>query len=272
MAEVHRGDHPGPGSWNGFGRSSALIALLFALLLAFSLAPAASASQPRTIRVESGPNVAVIYVHREGDRSGDDSCVAPIQDVALEVNDRTGLEVVLTTDDECLVEVVYSGLPVEETAGTLAAQDRQIIGLPKTSPNRASVGATLLSTSPDTCRSEFHRRDIVNITLTGVNHETRWAYTGSAVALQWISTQLVWSAGTGWQVTSGPSQWVIDGNGGSSDRTHGEGSFKWTNNMFQHTLKVDNKVNANGTCEGLFFAVGTVPGTGFWHYRTVIKD
>lgn len=250
------------------------IGIAISCLMALWPASAAFAQKERVIWLESARGTATIAIHSEGLRSPGGLCLSAVHDVTLLSLSGAGIEVGVGVDGSCLVNIVYWG-PASIDRDDGSAGDTQAYEFVNVSaaPSGSSKGSqALLSTSPDTCRSEFHRRDLANITLTGVNHETRWAYTGWSVSLQWFWTQLVWSAGTGWRVTSGPSHWIVDGNGGTSDRTHGEGSFQWYNNDMQHTLKVENRVNAKGTCQGFFYAIGEVPGTGFWHYSTVIYD
>ncbi len=211
----------------------------------------------------------MITVISDGQRAADGECIAPLLNVMLAPSDRTGIELVVGADKGCRASVNYFGPPRPAGSGEKleTTQVVEIIGVTTDTEGEYA----LLTTSPDTCRSEHHRRDIANVTLTGVNHSTRWSYGGS-VALQWMATETRVSGGTGWRVTSGPSHWVVDGNGGSSDRTHGQASFEWYNQAFQHTLTNENKVYSSGACEGFFTAVGSVPGTGWWHYSVVITE
>jgi hypothetical protein len=235
-----------------------------------ALASKSEPSQPtRTIAGTVSEGSYNVQVFDEGLKDDKGICETRTETSLAASSPNQPIELEIFLNENCEVEIVSVGgsATVDDTSVESIEAYQDLTG---SSPSGQDLVAA--TTSPDTCRSEFHRRDPFNITLTGVNHETRWSFNGASVSLVSIWTQLVWSAGTNWSVTSGPTQSVVDGNGGSSDRTRGQGSFKWNTNQFRHTLKIENVVKSNGSCVGYFTATGEVPGAGWFHKSTVVKD
>lgn len=177
-------------------------------------------------------------------------------------NNQFGLVADIRIDNNCIITVD------KRIVSTTEAQKRSNFGNKNTSSQYSSISkilttqampSILAAITTKTCHSYIGVLDPVNIELTGLKHHTTWDYDGTIVGLRSMSTDASWHYTTGWSKTAGPTQWVVDGNGGSSDKTHGEASYKWTGGLHAHTLKAENTVRSNGTCTGTLWVVGTIP-------------